>query len=483
MKKPNILFVFADQWRADAFGYTGNPDVKTPNIDEFAKKSCQFTNAISNCPVCSPYRASLLTGKRPLAHGVFLNDVPIDQNLPGFGTYFKGAGYHTGYIGKWHVDGHGREEYIPKERRLGFDYWKVCECSHEYLHSPYYEGENTTKQYWIGYDASAQTDDAIEFMERHVNDDALKNESEPFLLFLSWGPPHGPPPYMLDSPYDQYPQELGGLYVQKNLTLRPNVPQEAKDKTRELLAGYYSHCSALDRCFGRLVNYLQKSGLIENTILVFTSDHGDMLGSQGIWKKQSPFEESIRVPLLIQFPRTFKIETGQYGNAIIGPHDILPTLMGSIGIPYGGNFDGHDYSKYLVKMEEVTNDAELIALYQPGGQWRRGKDGGPLGYSGREYRGIRTNRYTYVRDLSGPWLLFDNQEDPFQMYNLIDSVQHEEIINLLEERLKELLLESKDEFLSGTELIGRYGYNEEFARVINPLSVELCLENWGYDRE
>ena len=136
---PNILFVIADQWRAQAFGFAGDPNVKTPHLDLFERQCIHFTQAVAGMPVCSPTRASLLTGQRPQTHGVFLNDVPLSLNAVTLPKELKAAGYDTGCIGKWHIDGHGsRSAFIPRERRQGFDYWKVLECTHAYHESAYY---------------------------------------------------------------------------------------------------------------------------------------------------------------------------------------------------------------------------------------------------------------------------------------------------------------------------------------------------------
>lgn len=480
MKKPNIIFVFADQWRYHSFGYTGNKNVRTPNIDKFSTQSCNFTDAISNCPMCSPYRASLLTGLRPLSNGVFVNDAPIQPDIEGFGDYFKANGYKTAYIGKWHVDGHGREAFIPQERRLGFDYWKVCECNHSYLNSPYFEGDSPEKKYWDGYDAIAQTEDAISYMDSHKKSRSETGETDPFLLFLAWGPPHGTPPYHNDTPYDCYPEALEGLYQAQNLELRDNVPLEKMEKAKDLLTGYYTHCVALDECFGRLVSYLRESGLLDDSILVFTSDHGDMLGSQGLWKKQSPFEESVRVPLLIHLPSSYNIKPSTYEDAVIGPHDLLPTLMGLADIPIEKTLDGKDYSKYILGNENISDDADLIYLFQAAGQWARDRDGGPLNFTGREYRGVRTTEFTYVRDLNGPWLLFDNKNDPYQLENLVNQPEYADLQKKLDDRLWSLLSDIGDEFLHGDELVAKYNYNEDFAKKINPGNVKLTLSNWGY---
>ena len=162
-RPPNILLVLADQWRAEAFGYAGDPDIKTPNLDQLQREGVQFINAVSGMPVCSPMRASLLTGQRPLTHGVFLNDVPLSPEAVTIAKVLRAAGYDTGYIGKWHVNGDGRSAFIPRERRQGFDYWKALECTHDYDHSAYY-ADGPEKLYWEGYDAIAQTRDAQQYL-------------------------------------------------------------------------------------------------------------------------------------------------------------------------------------------------------------------------------------------------------------------------------------------------------------------------------
>ena len=136
--KPNILFVIADQWRAQAFGFAGDPNVQTPHLDALQRESIDGVNAISGVPVCCPARASLLTGRRVLTHGVFLNDVPLNPDAVSLAKVLKQAGYDTGYIGKWHLNGAGRSAFIPRERRQGFDYWKVMECEHNYNNSFYW---------------------------------------------------------------------------------------------------------------------------------------------------------------------------------------------------------------------------------------------------------------------------------------------------------------------------------------------------------
>ena len=438
--KPNVIFVFADQWRAQALGYMGNSQVKTPWIDQLARESVNFTLAISNCPVCSPTRASIMTGQYSLNHGIFYNDKHLPAEAVTMAEVFKQNGYATGYIGKWHLNGHPRgenlmehrEKPVPKENRQGFDYWKVLECTHDYNHSLYYDEDNTP-HYWEGYDAIAQTDSALAFIKN--------NKDHPFLLMLSWGPPH--------APYLTAPDSFRVMYDSADIRLRDNVPEENAGRARKQIAGYYAHCTALDHCIAELQESIRKSGLEKNTIFVFTSDHGDMLHSHGKQKKQKPWDESIRVPLLIKYPLLLKPSE----NSIpFSSPDFMPTLLGLSGIAIPESVEGNDFSGFLLGREQPDIDAALIMCPVPFHQWKRER-------GGKEYRGFRTRRYTYVRDLEGPWLLYDNQEDPYQLNNLVGDPAFADIQKGLEEKLSRLLQETGDEFLHADEYMKRWNYD------------------------
>tara|TARA_B100002003_G_scaffold249849_1_gene287317 strand:+ start:238 stop:1611 length:1374 start_codon:yes stop_codon:yes gene_type:complete len=444
MKKPNIVFVFGDQWRAQATGYAGNPTVKTPHLDRFATESINLTQAVSGYPVCSPARASLLTGQFPLTHGVFVNDVHLDNSTVSIAQAFKQGGYQTSYIGKWHVDGHGRSNYIPPERRQGFEDWKVLECTHNYNQSAYYSGNSDQKLFWDGYDAIDQTKAAEDYIRQHRNSD------QPFLLMISWGGPH--------APYQTAPEEYRELYQPENIPLRPNVPVEAAKQAKEDIAGYYAHCTVLDDCMGSLLATIETENIKEDTIVVFTSDHGDMLGSQGLIKKQKPWEESIRIPFLLRYPALFDLEGKQVPDAMIGMQDMMPTLLGLSQLPIPEGVEGIDYSGFLQGSKNPSDSTALLACYHPFGQWRSGMDGGPYEFTGREFRGIRTNHHTYVRSLQGPWLLYDNLNDPYQLDNLVDLPQHLPLQDDLDQQLQRKLDQRKDQFLSGMEYINTWGY-------------------------
>jgi arylsulfatase A-like enzyme len=435
-RKPNVLYLLADQWRAAATGYAADPNVKTPHLDALAVQSINFTHAVSCCPVCSPHRASLMTGQFPLTNGVFMNDVHLRDNATCIAEVFRAAGYDTGYIGKWHLDGRGRSKYIPPESRHGFDYWKVLECTHDYDHSFYYAGNDSSKRVWPGYDAIAQTHDAMQYINDHARSD------KPFVLFLSWGPPH--------NPYQTAPQKYRDMYDPDKIELRPNVPVKMQKQARQDLAGYYAHCTALDHCVGELLKTLDDTGITRNTIVVFSADHGSMLYSQGLERKQKPWDESIRVPLLIRYPRAM----GDMGRKLDGPinsPDLMPTLLALADVKCPNTVEGFDYSNYIRTGANPPTDCALIACPAPFGEWSR-RNGG------REFRGVRTERYTYVRDLTGPWLLYDNKVDPYQQHNRINDPDVADVQAKLEALLTQQLHDHHDEFLPAAKYIALWGY-------------------------
>ncbi|MBN2293063.1 MAG: sulfatase-like hydrolase/transferase, partial [Pirellulales bacterium] len=303
-----------------------------------------------------------------------------------------------------------------------------------YNHSHYYADDNE-KKFWQGYDAIAQTEEARRYIKRH--------KDVPFTLILSLGPPH--------NPYQTAPPRFKQMFRPEDIVLRPNVPKSAEKQARIDLAGYYAHIAALDTCVGRIEETLKKQGLLENTILVFTSDHGDMLESHSESRKQRPWDEAILVPLVVYWPAGL----GESSRKIITPvntPDIMPTLLGLCGIDIPKTVEGSDRSKLMLGQEADSGEgASLITCVSPFGEWTR-----PRG--GREYRGIRTERYTFVRTLDGPWLLYDNRTDPYQQNNLCGKPEHAELQKQLDAKLQEELRRTGDEFLPGPHYVKKWGY-------------------------
>ena len=411
-EKPNVLFILTDQWRASSLGYEGNSVVKTPNLDNFARETVNFTNTVSVCPVCTPYRASLLTGRYPTSTGMFLNDIYLPSEELCMAEIYKEAGYKTAYLGKWHLDGHGRTNNVEPERRQGFDYWKALECSHDYNHMPYYENDLPEIKYWEGYSPFAITREAQNYMENHAKDD------QPFLLFVSIGTPH--------FPHNNAPGEYVELYPYSSLTLPPNVPDSLKEIVLKEMQGYYAHSTATDKAIGDLIQKVKDLKILDNTIIVFTSDHGEMMGSHGRlpFRKQLAWDESARVPFLISFPGIDK-HRGTIMQAPITTPDILPSLLSLSGIKIPETIEGYDLSGLIKSPDPEADRAALFMNVYPF----------DVNIKDKEYRAIRTAKYTYAKSPEGPFMLFDDNNDPYQLNNLVNNPEYAEIQSELDDQL------------------------------------------------
>jgi len=445
-KRPNVLLFLTDEWRAQATGYSGDLNARTPTLDTMASESVNCTTFISGLPLCCPARASLMTGQYPLTHGVFINDVPLEPKVTTLGETFKKAGYRTGYIGKWHLhgspDGHygRRGTYIPQDKHFGFDYWKADECDHNYNHERYFVDDDPTPQFWSGYAPAAETEDACKFIESSTHD------ANPFFLMVSVAPPH--------FPYGTAPAEYQAMFARQKVQLRANVPASDFAQATESLRGYYAHIAALDGCVKRLLDMLEKKGLSEDTIVIFSADHGDMLFSQGLEGKLYCWDESIRIPFLLRYPR----KLGKNGKKITTPMsspDVMPTLLGLAGLRIPPGVQGIDFSELLLTGQQretprsafIDNPVSTFQLRQHGID---------------SYRGVRTERYTYIRGIDGPWLLYDNQQDEYQKHNLIGNPKAEAIQSLLEKELTMWLQRLGDQFLSGDQYLQQSGLGYYF---------------------
>ena len=432
VERPNILYVFADQMRASAMGCMQDERVHTPYLDRLASQGVLFRNAIANTPVCTPSRASLLTGRHAWTCRSIVNDLRLPEEERGIADVLKVHGYRTGYVGKWHLDGMPRDAFIPPgRRRHGFDdYWAAYDCTHRYLDPRYYYGDSCQVIHKDGYDADIHTDLAIEFLQQF--------RDEPFCLFVSWGPPH--------APYREVPQEFLDIYPPDEIELRPN----AEGADRQAIAGYYAHVTAIDRDIGRLMEALERFGLAENTIFVFSSDHGDMLWSHGRVKKQQPWEESVRIPLIIRWPA--RLLAGEVSDTLIGVVDHTPTLLGLADVPVPEAMNGVDLSGALLGQPDGQPTSAFLGEYVSFGQ----------GSIYQPWRGVRTLRYTYIRWLQGGVLLYDNLDDPYQFRNLAHEAGHRAQIDDLEGELRGWLRRLGDDFSSPDECFRRLGRREEW---------------------
>lgn len=424
MKRPNILFVFSDQHRFCDLGYAGNPEVETPNLDSLAREGAHFTHAYTSCPLCVPARGTLLTSLHALRHGAAANDMAIKNDCTSVAHVLTGAGYNTAYIGKWHLGGVPRNQFITKERRLGFEYWRGCECNHNYL-SAYYDDNDNVRHLIDGYEPITQTNLAIEYMEQQ------KQSERSWALWLCFSTPH--------SPYLALPEGEAERYLDRDLTLRPNVQPIRFEDTlngrkkvpdlKKCYAGYSAHIRQIDIQIGRLIEYLKQNGQYENTIFIYTSDHGDMLGSHGHLNKQLYYDESVRIPFLLFWPGHVP---GGRREQLLSIIDISPTLLGLLGLRFENEIDGTDCSRVLqnpvVKGQDFIYSYSYVPCHQA------------MFREVRSWRAIINQRFTLAADQNRvPICLYDRQNDALQQKNVADAPEYsairEELLVALDEQV------------------------------------------------
>lgn len=434
--KPNILWIFADQLRAQALGYMGDPNAHTPNIDRLAQEGLALTAAVGGCPLCCPYRGSLLSGRYP-HNAVPGHEYQLPPEYPTIATAFKEQGYQTAYFGKWHVDGFkertGRAamHIIPPERRGGFDQWIGYENNNSqwdcWVHGG--AGENAFHYRLPGY----ETDELTNLLIDYLNARPTNNEAQPFFAALSVQPPHDP--YVA-------PEEWMRRHTPANLHLRANVPHIPRviEQARRELAGYYAMIENLDWNLGRIRTALAKTGLAHNTHIIFFSDHGDMHGSHGHFRKTNPYEESIRVPCIIGGHVPRYANNGGYLPVPINHVDIGPTSLGLCGLAQPDWMVGTDYSGYRVQDRDMVNepDSAFLQLVIPTGHGDS---------TDRPWRGLVTRDGWKYAALEGqPWLLFNLNEDPYEQANLAHNTRFGRERRQLNERLAAWIADTGDAF-------------------------------------
>lgn len=451
--KKNLLYVFADQWRYHAIGTAHEDYVQTPNMDKFCASSLSFTNAISTYPLCSPHRAALLTGKYPLSCGFWTNcktGLPISPTLAPqeitLGEILKENGYDTAYIGKWHLDSsdlnfypHPKagtvnwDAYTPQgERRHGFDFWHSYGAMDNHLQPHYFE--NSPQK--LVYDQWSPTHER-EVLEHYL--DNVWNKEKPFAAVLSWNPPH--------PPYDLVPDEFKPLYDHDH-KYRPNVPEEMKSDPAYVkkFTEYYAAITGLDKEFGILIDYLKAHDLYDNTTIVLSADHGDCMGSHGLYGKNIWYEESIRIPLYIHDK---DLESGKKEN-LVESCDHLPTVLDLLGITPPETVEG---------VSALTSDKEYAYLCMLPGMpelvepyTQRGLDSKCFGW-----RGLRSKEFTYVIDngtkpgAEQKRYLYDNINDKYQMNPKVLK-KDDPICQKLDPILKGYCKAQKDYFLFDREV-------------------------------
>lgn len=448
---PNLLFVVPDEYRPFSMGFLGREPVHTPNLDKFSNGATTYTNMVSNYPVCSPYRGMLFTGKYPYRNGVVGNcnsrqtAITLPEESVTMTDVLSQAGYNLGYIGKWHLqaprpgdelygegprsDGVVWDTYTPPGKgRHGIDYWYSYGCCDNHNHPHYWTGDaNIDEAIHVDtWSTIHETDVAVDYLK---NTSGQRDPDKPFALFVAYNPPH--------MPFDQVPDTYSDIYADKkpeDLAVWENLTPEGMDLIREDIKNYFAMISGVDEQFGRLIDALDDEGLSENTIVIFTSDHGDMMGSHGQVRKGQWYNEALLVPFLLRFPG--HVRAGVTDDALLSTVDIYPTLFGLMGLGehIPADLDGVDCSKRIQDGASPTRDA---AFYM-----RIDHQNCTTGN-----RGIKTERYTYAfekTEVSTSHFCVDNRDDPEQFVNIFG--QDPELDSKHQARLREFLRQADDPF-------------------------------------
>lgn len=446
-KQPNVIYVFPDQFRNHAMGFWNEKGFKehvnfkadpvlTPNLNSFAKEAVVLSSAQSNCPLSSPHRGMLFTGMYPEGSGVPLNcnsERPVSSlraDATCMSDVFSQAGYNCAYFGKLHLDfptpndpenpGNYVEArrpawdaYTPKERRHGFDYWYSYGTFDVHKQPHYWDNEG--KRHDIReWSPKHEADMAISYLKNEGN---VRDASKPFFMMVSMNPPHNPY-YSLDD----IMEEDYNLYKDKSvdeLLVRPNVDKKlAKAKHA---AYYFGSVTGVDREFGRILKALKEMGMDENTIVVFSSDHGETMCSQNTEDpKNSPYQESMNVPFMVRYPGKLQ---PRVSNLLLSSPDIMPTVLGLAGLDQNipQEVEGHDYSMHFMNPRNRMALPQS-ALYIRNVNGDKNKEGLITSYVPVS-RGVKTHEYTLAIDIDKngkikKTFFFNDQKDPYQMKNL-----------------------------------------------------------------
>ena len=450
-KHPNLVMVFPDQMRGQSLGFLNEDPVVTPHLDRFATESLVLTQAVSNYPVCSPFRAMLMTGKYSSSNGVISNcnnhTEPLGCELRKedrcWSDVLKAKGYSLGYIGKWHLDS-PREPYIdcsnnrgetkwnewcPPDRRHGFDYW-YSYGTYDMHMKPLYWSTDAGRDgfhYVNQWGPEHEADQAIAYIENRTGEH--RDSSQPFALVVSMNPPH--------TPYTQFPEKYLKAYEGKSardLLVRPNVDTTGESEMSKLALehtrNYFANITGVDEQFGRIVQAIDDAGLKKDTIVLFMSDHGDCLGTHNQETKNNPYEESMRIPFIVRWPG--HIGKGR-DDLLFSSPDIYPTLLDLMGfadaIPE--SVEGTSHAGILLGEKGPRPSSQLYLQLRSG------------------LRGVRTHAYklilTPATDGSLEPTLYDLKQDPYELTNVAE--ERPEIVEaLIQEELRPWLEKTGDRF-------------------------------------
>jgi choline-sulfatase len=424
---PNILLIMTDEHRPDVTGYSGDPVVKTPNLDSLASKSVNFTKAICPSPVCTPSRMSMLTGKDPHNCAAWNNHWIIYPEHLTWPQHFANNGYSTCLVGKMHFGG--------KDQMQGFQYRPYGDMRHGLGHQPEplsmfpaYDNPESASVSEIPESLNHDvvvTRETLAFLREHTDEKPEK----PWFVCASYTRPHSP----LTAP---------GRYIRRYRDKVPSVDKPddwldrlepfarhiagpvahlTEEQTQRGREAYYSCVDFVDDCIGELLDGLEKDGTLSNTIIIYTADHGEMLGEHGMWGKAVYYDPSISTPLLISMPES---REPRNIDVPVSLADLYPTMCSLTNLPIPEGLDGEDISTSLTNPSTPPSRGYAIAEFFENGCRVKTLNVPADGSPHSAWRAIRTEKWKYVEIIGGYPLLYDMDNDPKEMTNLANEPEH-----------------------------------------------------------
>lgn len=416
-KRPNVLVFYTDQQRWDSLGVNGSPMGLTPNLDRMAANAVRFDHAFTSQPVCGPARSSIQTGKYPTVTGVFHNGPALKDDEQTLGHYFGRSGYRTGYVGKWHLGGSVREP-VPLERRGGYDQWwtaaDVLEFTSGAFEGKVFDAKNKPIEF-KKYRVDFMTDLAVDFLSQQ--------KSDPFFLFLSYLEPH----HQNNLNRFVAPEGYADRY-RNTFHIPPDLAPFPGD-WKSQLPDYYGIIARIDECFGRIMKELETRNLLDNTIVVFTTDHGCHFRTRNSEYKRSCHEASIHIPFMIQGPG---FEPNRSVKELVSIIDLAPTLLDATGMQIPSAIQGRSLVPLAQNKQKIWRSGVMVQMREEALQ-----------------RAYRTDRWKYCifdpeskrsemhSEQYTERFLYDLYADPNEHVNLVGRAAYRKIADELRDQLIE----------------------------------------------
>lgn len=416
-KKPNVIVFFTDQQRWDTTGLHGNPMGLTPNLDRLARKHTHAAHSFTCQPVCGPARSCLQTGLYATTTGCYRNAIPLPDDSKTLAHCFADAGYQTGYIGKWHLYDKDVKGPVPASHRFGYQHWlasNVLEFTSDAYDTVLYDNDENEVRL-PGYRVDAVTDAVIRYIDGH--------KEAPFFLFVSYIEPHHQNHIDDYPPPDGYREAYTGGWVPPDLAALGG-------STHQHLGGYYGMVKRLDEAYGRLHDALKSLALDEDTIVLFTSDHGCHFKTRNGEYKRSCHESSIRVPTVFTGPG---FKGGGQIQELVSLIDLPPTLLEAAGLEVPAPMQGRSIMPLLREGDSDWPEEVFVQISEA-----------------QTGRAVRTARWKYGVDAPGEkgpsasvyveQYLYDLQADPYELNNLIGLQSHARVAEIMSDRLLKRML-------------------------------------------